>query len=131
MDQKHLAGSQPGRRHQIRPDRTGRLRQRGSVAQLDSGGQRHDLTGGHSHVLGVASPGEQCANLLSGNESGDITADGGDRSRHLQADDVAGPGRRRILSGGLQQVRPIDPRRGHGDQHLAGSGDRIGDVSPE
>jgi hypothetical protein len=47
-------------------------------------------------------------------------------ARDFQAEDIGRAGRRRIESAALQNIRPVDPRRGGLDQHFARAGPRHG-----
>ena len=76
----------------------------------------------HRDVLGVTTPGEQGANLLSNKKINDVPADDGDRPGHLKAEDGAGPRRRRIESCGLKQVGAIDSGGLDFDHNLADTG---------
>ena len=57
-------------------------------------------------------------------------AEGFDRPGHLQPDDVAGPGRRRILARGLEEVGAVDPGRGDANEDLTRSGCHVGNGLP-
>ena len=93
-------------------------------------GNRHHLAGGHGDVLGIASAGQQSANLLPDGPAGDAVADRGDRSGHLQPEGLAGSRRRRVVTRGLQQVGAVDAGGADLDQDFAGGRRDVGNFLP-
>ena len=61
----------------------------------------------------------------------DAVPDGGDGAAALHAEDVGGPGRRRVEALPLQQVGPVEPGRGDVEHDLARSGLRVGPLPDE
>ena len=76
------------------------------------------LTGGDSDELRIAPSCQQSADLLPDDPLPNSVADFSDSPGHLETQDGAGPGRGRIVAGGLQQVGPVDGRRTHLDKHF-------------
>ena len=91
---------------------------------------RQKLTGGNSNVFGIAAAGQQCADLLPRRPIVNIVAHCFDDAGDLHAQQLAGTRWRRIQSGGLQQVGPVDPGRADFYQHLVGARSDIRDLLP-
>src|SRR5690606_37781989 len=74
----------------------------------------------HHHFLGHAAAGQQGADAIP-HLPRTAGAHFGDHPGTFQAEDVAGAGRRRVMSRPLQQVRTVQTGRRHTDTHLTGS----------
>jgi hypothetical protein len=101
VDEQELTGGQMRGHHQVRPHRAGHFRQPGGMMQRHTAGNRHHLAGGDRDVLRVTPARQQSADLLPDCPPGDSVTDLGDGSGHLQPQDLAGAGRRRIAPDGL------------------------------
>ena len=95
--------------------------------QRHTAGNRHHLAGGYGDELRVTPACQQSADLLPNRPLGDSVTDLGDGSGHLEAEDLAGSGRGRIVARGLQQVGAVDTRRTHLDEHFTGVRFDVGD----
>ena len=130
MDEQQLTGPQAGGHHQVRPHRAGDLRQTRGVRWVHSGWNRQDLGRRHGDELRVTTACQQSAAGLPCAPLCDAVAERFDRPGHLQPDDVAGPGRRRILARGLEEVGAVDPGRGDANEDLTRSGCHVGNGLP-
>ena len=121
-----------GRRHVAhrRPDGQHRLGQRRGILERNAIGSRQHLHRGHRDLLGVSAPGEQRAHARADRPAVDALADGADRARALQPDDLRRARRRRVLARGLHQVGTVHGGRDDVDDHLAAPGHRIGRIRP-
>jgi len=73
-------------------------------------------------VFRVPAARDERAHTLADEGSRSLYPDGDHLARDLQARDVGGAGRRRVSPLSLQQVRIVDPRGGHANQHVAACG---------
>src|ERR1019366_1727229 len=81
---------------------------------------RHEHGARHRHFLGVASSREQ---------EKDALARAFHLARSLEAQDLRGAGRRRVLALGLEQVGPVHGRRADADEDFVRSRDGIGSLT--
>ena len=126
VDQQRLLRAQAGDHEHVGPDRARDLRQRGRRHQVDAVGHRHQLAGGQRHLGGVGPGRQQGAAGVAHLPVGDAVPDGGDGPAALHAEDVGGPGRRRVEALPLQQVGPVEAGRGDVEHDLARPRLRVG-----
>jgi DNA-binding MarR family transcriptional regulator len=131
VDQHQLPRCQVRRHHQVRPHRARDFGQCGSMVQGHRVRNRHYLPGGDGDELRITPARQQSTDLLPHGPLGYAFANRGDGAGHLEAQDVAGSGRGRILAGRLQQVGPIDSSGAHLDEHFAVASGDIGDFLPD
>lgn len=121
MHQEEVTCRQPRDGHRGR-DRGRDLHQPCGGDPVDAVGRFDHLTRLDGDVLGVASPGEQGDAGVAHLPADHLLAHFGYLARAFQPENLAGPGRRRVVTLPLQQVGPVDPGGYHLDQHLPGAG---------
>ena len=70
------------------------------------------------HILGVATSGQQCTDLVTNRQPAHTVTDCRDFTRGFQPRQITGCRGRGIQTGALQRVGPIDPRISNLDHHL-------------
>ena len=118
MHQGDLALRQPADLKQVRPNGERRLRQRRRSDRVVARRPRQALRRRRNAIRGIPAAVGQCADLISDGQRRHLLAGSDDLARHLQSQDRAGAGRRRIGPLPLRNIRPVHPRRLHADQHL-------------
>ena len=120
VDQDALARLQAAAVEQVGPHGEERFGNRGRVPFRDALGRAQALDDGDDAVLRVAAAAHQRADPLPGAPGPGI---GGrdDLSADLQAGNIGGARRRRILAQPLHDVGPVDARGGHADEHFTGA----------
>ena len=121
MDENALSRLQAAFLEQVQIRGEPRLGNRRRVRERERGRDRHEHGARHRHFLGVAASGEQEEDALPGALH---------LARRLEAEDLRGARRRRVLALRLQQVGAVHGGRAHVDDDLAGAGHRIRRLAP-
>ncbi len=93
-------------------------------------GDGHQHPAWHSHALSVAAARDQSAHAIADFPARDVLPELNDPARHVQAQDVRRAGRRRVMTGSLCQVSPVDRRGVVFDQDVVQAGYRIFGLGP-
>ena len=120
MHQQPLARLELRGAAQIADNRCSGFRQSGGGHQIDAGGNRQHLPSRNQHGLGVATAGQQGADLVAHCPAGDVGTDGPDASAAPKPSTSGLARRRRVETPALQQVGAIDAGGGDVDQDLIG-----------
>ena len=131
MHEQRLARSQARGHEDVRPHGAHDLGQPAGLDQVDTGGQRQHLAGGHGDLLGIAATGQQGAHLVADRETRvDVGSERGDAAGALETGVRRRARRRGVVPLPLQDIGAVDGRGDDVDQHLARSGSDVVDVLP-
>ena len=104
------------------------LGQRGSFRIGEASRHGQDVTGGNTHIFGIAAAGRKRADLVADAPARFAVAEGRDFARDLEARQVGRAGGRGIDAPALQDVGPVDA--GGMDAHDDLAGTRLRHVAP-
>ncbi|MNT04535.1 hypothetical protein D3C72_1391150 [compost metagenome] len=130
MQQYLLAGLERRQLEQVEPGGGVDLRQCGRLGQGQAFRHRQDMARIHHHLLGHAAARQQAADTVAHLPGATACAYLGDHPGCLEAEDVAGPRRRRVKPRALQQIGAVQAGGGHANAHLSHVTGRAGPFPP-
>ena len=118
VDQNAFARLQLTQLEDVRPDGEEGFRNGGRFAKAEARRDRQRLACRHGAVFGIAAAVGQRANAIAGRKRCDLRADLNNHARHLEAGHGGDALRHGIQTLALQNIRPVDARRLHLNEHL-------------
>ena len=118
VDQQRLASLQRATLEHIGEDGEDGFRQHGSLFEIQTLGDRQDVTGVDHGQLRIAPAAQKGADPVAYSPARHALSDGLDLAGDLKPQNVRCAKRRGVGAGALQQVGPVHTRRPHPDQHL-------------
>ena len=118
VDQNALAGLQLTELENVRPHREEGFRNGGRFAKAEASRDRQRLACRDGAVFGIPAAVGQRADAIPGGKGRNLRTNLHDHARHLEAGHGGNPLRHGIQTLALQNIRPVDARRFHLDEHL-------------